>query len=45
MQPGDVKETFADIEDTRRDFGFEPKTTIKEGIPKLVAWYRDYYGA
>jgi UDP-glucuronate 4-epimerase len=45
MQPGDVKETFADIEDTRRDFGFEPKTAIGEGIPKLVAWYRDYYGA
>ncbi len=45
MQPGDVKETFADIEDTRRDFGFEPKTTITEGVPRLVAWYRDYYGA
>jgi len=45
MQPGDVKETFADIEDIRRDFGFEPKTTIEEGIPKLVAWYKEFYGA
>ncbi len=45
MQPGDVKETYADIEATRRDFGFEPTTTIEEGLPKLVAWYRDYYGA
>ena len=44
MQPGDVKETFADIADARRDFGFEPKTTIEEGIPRLVAWYRDFYG-
>jgi len=44
MQPGDVKETYADIEATRRDFGFEPTTTIAEGIPRLVAWYRDYYG-
>jgi len=44
MQPGDVKETFADIEDTRRDFGFEPKTTIEEGVPKLVAWYKEFYG-
>lgn len=44
MQPGDVKETYADIEATRRDFGFEPTTTIEEGLPKLVAWYRDYYG-
>jgi len=44
MQKGDVQETFADIEDTRRDFGFEPKTTIEEGLPKLVAWYREFYG-
>jgi len=44
MQPGDVKETYADIEATRRDFGFEPKTSIDVGLPKLVQWYRDYYG-
>lgn len=43
MQPGDVKETFADIDDARRDFGFEPKTAIDEGIPRLVAWYREYH--
>jgi len=45
MQAGDVKETYADIEATRRDFGFEPKTSIDEGIPRLVEWYREYYGA
>ncbi len=44
MQPGDVKETHADIADTRRDFGFAPTTTIDEGIPRFVAWYREYYG-
>ncbi len=44
MQPGDVKETYADIEATRRDFGFEPKTALSEGIPRLVDWYREYYG-
>jgi UDP-glucuronate 4-epimerase len=44
MQPGDVKETYADIEATKRDFGFKPTTTIEEGLPKLVAWYREYYG-
>ena len=44
MQPGDVKETYADISDTRRDFGFAPTTTIDEGIPRFVAWYREYYG-
>jgi UDP-glucuronate 4-epimerase len=43
MHPGDVKETYADIEDTIKDLGFLPKTTIKEGIPKFVEWYKSYY--
>lgn len=43
MQPGDVARTYADIEASRRDLGFEPKTPISEGIPRFVAWYRDYY--
>ncbi|TVR83591.1 MAG: SDR family NAD(P)-dependent oxidoreductase [Rhodospirillales bacterium] len=44
MQTGDVKETFADIEASQRDLGFAPKTAISEGIPRFVAWYRDYHG-
>jgi UDP-glucuronate 4-epimerase len=44
MQTGDVPETFADITETERDFGFKPKTTIDEGLPRFVEWYRDYYG-
>ena len=43
MQPGDVPETYADIEASRRDLGFEPKTPIDEGVPKFVAWFRDYH--
>jgi UDP-glucuronate 4-epimerase len=43
MQPGDVKETYADIEATTRDLGFAPGVTIDEGVPRFVAWYRDYY--
>ena len=43
MQPGDVKETFADITDTQRDFGFQPKTSIDEGIPRFATWFRGYY--
>ncbi len=42
MQPGDVKETFADIRAAQRDFGFRPTTSIEDGLPKFVAWYRDY---
>ena len=44
MQPGDVPATYADIEDLVRDTGFHPATTLEEGIPKFVEWYRDYYG-
>ncbi|MEQ8195718.1 MAG: GDP-mannose 4,6-dehydratase [Rhodospirillales bacterium] len=44
MQPGDVKETYADIAPARRDLGFDPKTSIEDGLPRFVAWYRDYYG-
>jgi UDP-glucuronate 4-epimerase len=44
MQPGDVKETFADISAIERDHGFKPTTTIDEGVPRFVSWYRDYHG-
>jgi UDP-glucuronate 4-epimerase len=43
MQPGDVKETFADISAIERDHGFQPTTTIDEGVPRFVEWYRDYH--
>ncbi|HEX9465070.1 MAG TPA: NAD-dependent epimerase/dehydratase family protein [Alphaproteobacteria bacterium] len=44
LQPGDVKETYADIQAAQRDLGFSPVTTIDEGIPRFVAWYREYHG-
>jgi UDP-glucuronate 4-epimerase len=44
MQVGDVKDTFADISAIERDHGFEPQTTIDEGIPRFVDWYRQYHG-
>ena len=44
MQIGDVRETFADISAIERDHGFEPRTSIDEGVPRFVAWYRDYHG-
>lgn len=42
-QPGDVLETYADIEDLEKDTGFKPSTPIEVGIPHFVAWYRSYY--
>ena len=44
MQPGDVKETYADIAAIQRDLGFAPTTPIDEGLPRFVAWFRDYHG-
>jgi UDP-glucuronate 4-epimerase len=43
MQPGDVPRTLADIKSSQRDLGFEPMTPITAGLPKFVAWYREYY--
>lgn len=43
MQPGDVPETFADIAETSALTGFQPETSINEGVPRFVAWYKDYY--
>jgi UDP-glucuronate 4-epimerase len=45
MQPGDVPATFADMADLKRDIGFEPRTTLRDGIDKWVEWYRSYAGA
>ncbi len=43
IQPGDVPETSADIEKTRKLLGFSPKTPVKVGIRNFVAWYREYF--
>jgi UDP-glucuronate 4-epimerase len=42
MQPGDVQASFADIDAIRNDLGFEPTTPIDVGIPKFVAWFKEY---
>jgi UDP-glucuronate 4-epimerase len=43
MQPGDVPASYADITESQRDLGFEPKTSIDAGIPRFVEWYRNYH--
>lgn len=44
MQVGDVRETFADISAIERDHGFKPSTSIDEGVPRFVHWYKEYHG-
>ena len=43
MQPGDVKETYANIEALNQEVGFEPATPLKTGIENFIAWYKNYY--
>jgi UDP-glucuronate 4-epimerase len=43
LQPGDVLETSADIGKSKNMLGFSPRTPIREGIKKFLAWYREYY--
>jgi UDP-glucuronate 4-epimerase len=45
MQPGDVPETYADVDDLMRDVGFRPATPVETGIRNFVDWYRKYTGA
>jgi UDP-glucuronate 4-epimerase len=44
LQPGDVPETFADIDDLVRDVGYRPATPIEVGVRKFVDWFCEYYG-
>ena len=43
MEAGDVRETFADIDEMKRDFGFEPIIRIEEGVPIFVKWFKTFY--
>ena len=45
LQPGDVVDTYADVEELVRDVGYRPRTTVEEGVARFVDWYLDYYGA
>lgn len=43
LQPGDVPETYADIDEFMKVTGFKPKTTIAVGIKNFISWYKSYY--
>lgn len=42
MQPGDVLQTFADVSDLERDFGFKPSTRLEDGLARFAKWYKTY---
>jgi UDP-glucuronate 4-epimerase len=43
LQPGDVPDTFADVTELMTDVGYQPETTVEEGVRRFVDWFRDYY--
>jgi UDP-glucuronate 4-epimerase len=43
LQPGDVPDTWADVEDLVTDVGYRPNTPVEEGVARFVDWYKDYY--
>ena len=43
MQPGDVYQTYADVDELERDFGFKPNTSLEEGLSRFAKWYKKYY--
>lgn len=43
MQPGDVYQTYADVSELEKDFGFKPSTSLAEGLDRFAKWYKEYY--
>ena len=43
LQPGDVPETYANVDDLFKNIDFKPQTSIQEGVNKFIDWYLDYY--
>lgn len=44
LQPGDVVDTFADVESLVKDVGYRPSIPVEEGIDRFIRWYKEYYG-
>lgn len=43
MQAGDVYQTYADVSELQKDFGFKPSTTLETGLSEFAKWYKKYY--
>lgn len=43
IQPGDMENTFADVEGLKKEYNYLPQTEIKEGVKRFVEWYKEYY--
>ena len=43
LQPGDVPDTFANVENLEKKFNYKPSTSVIDGVSNFVEWYKDYY--
>ena len=43
FQPGDVPDTYADIDDLVEQFSYKPNTSIEQGVKNFVAWFKNYH--
>ena len=43
LQPGDVQDTYASVENLKKNFNYKPSTTVIDGVTKFVKWYKYYY--
>jgi len=42
LQPGDVPDTYADVDDLVKEFGYKPSMSVKEGVQNFAEWYKEY---
>ncbi len=42
LQPGDIEQSLADVEPMRRDFGWTPKVSVEEGVPRFIEWFKTW---
>ena len=42
LQPGDVPDTYADVDDLVEEFDFKPSMSVKQGVENFAAWYKEY---
>ncbi len=45
MQPGDVPDTWANVDDLVEQFIYKPNTSVEEGVANFAAWFKDYFEA
>ena len=43
LQPGDVPDTYASVDNLEKQFNYRPSTSVIDGVSKFVKWFKDYY--